>query len=70
MPILAFSTLTGTCMALYNIESIFTNMLKHSLIQKRLAGSLTYKIYSTNDSCDFLTQSSRLHFILFGCAWS
>lgn len=70
MPIVAFSILTGTCMALSNIQSIFTNMLKHNLIQKCLAGSPTYKIYSINDSCDFLTQSSQLHFILFGCAGS
>ena len=164
MPIVAFSILTGTCMALSYIQSIFTNMLKHNLIQKCLAGSLregdgtplrysclenpmdggawwaavhgvmksqtrlshftftfhfhalekemathsivfawripgtgepggvpsmgshrvghdrsdlaaaagslTYKIYSINDSCDFLTQSSQLHSILFGCAGS
>ena len=40
MPIVAFSILTGTCMALSYIQSIFTNMLKHNLIQKCLAGSL------------------------------
>ena len=38
MPIVAFSILTGTCMALSYIQSIFTNMLKHNLIQKCLAG--------------------------------
>ena len=40
MPIVAFSILTGTCMALSYIQSIFTNMLKHNLIHKCLAGSL------------------------------
>ena len=34
------------------------------------AGSLTYKIYSINDSCDALTRSAQLHSILFGCAGS